>query len=157
MRHLALSSLLLLALPQQLLFAQTADVIFQGDNIITMDSSNVSAVAVSGDRILATGSRQEILALANASTRIVELGDYALLPGFIDAHGHFSSVALNAELLDLSPPPVGQINTIENLVSALRDYIERRTIPAGEQVFGFGYDDSLLAELRHPTDRKSVV
>lgn len=151
MRHLALSSLLLLALPQQLLFAQTVDVIFQGDNIITMDSSNVSAVAVSGDRILATGSRQEILALANASTRIVELGDYALLPGFIDAHGHFSSVALNAELLDLSPPPVGQINTIENLVSALRDYIERRTIPAGEQVFGFGYDDSLLAELRHPT------
>jgi len=130
---------------------QSADLIFLGENIITMDSTTVTAVAVNADRILATGTASEIMALATADTRIVELGDHALLPGFIDAHGHFSSVARNAELLDLSPPPVGQIETIEDIVNALREFIENKAIPAGEPVFGFGYDDSLLEEGRHPT------
>ncbi len=142
---------LLLLFPASALFGQTANLIFLGDNIISMDGTNVAAVAVAEDRIQAVGSRDEILQLAGNSTRIVELGERALLPGFIDAHGHFSAVARNAELLDLSPPPVGQINTIEDIVKALRAYIEQRQIPAGETVFGFGYDDSLLAEQRHPT------
>lgn len=161
MGHLARTCLLVLLLPLAPALGQTTDLIFLGDNIITMDASEVTAVAVRGDRILATGTRQEILPLATSTTRIVELGDYALLPGFIDAHGHFSAVALNAELLDLSPPPVGQVNTIEDIVVALRVYIEDRAIPAGEAVFGFGYDDSLLAETRHPTrddlDRASTI
>lgn len=142
---------LLFLFPALFTFGQTANLIFLGDNIITMDAANVSAVAVREDRILATGTRQEILQLAGSSTRIVELGEHALLPGFIDAHGHFSAVALNAELLDLSSPPVGRINTVEDIVEALREYIEVRRIPAGESVFGFGYDDSLLTEQRHPT------
>lgn len=137
--------------PAMPLFGQSANLIFLGENIITMDAANVAAVAVAEDRILAVGSREEVLSLAGNSTRIVELREHTLLPGFIDAHGHFSAVARNAELLDLSPPPVGQINTIEDIVNALRAYIEQRQIPAGETVFGFGYDDSLLAEQRHPT------
>lgn len=131
--------------------AQTADLIFVGDHIITMDASQVNAVAVAGDRILATGDVDAIMPLATATTRVVELGERALLPGFIDAHGHFSAVARNTELLDLSPPPVGGIETIADLVQALRGYIERRQIPSGATVSGFGYDDSLLAERRHPT------
>lgn len=150
-KRVARACLLALLFPLMPVYSQTTDLIFLGDNIITMDSSEVSAVAIGNDRILATGTRQEILQLAGSSTRIVELGDHALLPGFIDAHGHFSAVAQNADLLDLSPPPVGQINNVDDIVAALREYIERRQIPAGEAVFGFGYDDSLLAEQRHPT------
>jgi len=149
--NMAQAFLLLFLFPAMSLFGQTANLIFLGENIITMDGTNVAAVAVAEDRILAVGSREEVLRLAGNSTRIVELGERALLPGFIDAHGHFSGVARNAELLDLSPPPVGQINTIEDIIKALRAYIEQRQIPAGETVFGFGYDDSLLAEQRHPS------
>jgi predicted amidohydrolase YtcJ len=84
-------------------------------------------------------------------TRLVELGDRALLPGFIDAHGHFSSMARAADLVDLSSPPVGVVEEIDDIVRLLRLSIENERIPAGQQVDGFGYDDSLLEEGRHPT------
>lgn len=135
----------------QISLAQEAELIFLGDNIITMDDSQVSAVAVSGDRILATGTESEILDLRGQSTRIVELGEKALLPGFIDAHGHFSAVARYTDLLDLSSPPVGAVNNIDDIISLIRLRIEQQQIPAGELVYGFGYDDSLLEEQRHPT------
>lgn len=156
----AVSFVCLAWVPAQLGLAQEAELIFLGDNIITMDDSEVSAVAVSGDRILATGTESEILDLRGQSTRIIELGERALLPGFIDAHGHFSAVARYTDLLDLSSPPIGAVNNIDDIVRLIRLRIEQQQIPAGELVYGFGYDDSLLAEQRHPTrddlDRASV-
>ena len=130
--------------------AQDADLIFLGQNIITMDASNVSAVAVRGDRIVVAGSEQDARALQGEDTRVIELGKRALLPGFIDAHGHFAGVARYADMLDLSSPPVGDVTSVDDIVRKLQRRIENRNIPPGELVYGYGYDDSLLAELRHP-------
>ena len=127
-----------------------ADLIFFGDNIITMDNSKVTAVAVRGDRIVATGGQAEVIQLQDDSTRLVELGDRALLPGFIDAHGHFGAVATSSALLDLSSPPVGTVETIDDIVTAIQNWIENNDVPDGQLIYGFGYDDSLLAEQRHP-------
>ena len=127
-----------------------ADLIFFGDNIITMDNSKVTAVAVLGDRIVATCDQAEIIQLQDDSTRLVELGDRALLPGFIDAHGHFGAVATSSALLDLSSPPVGTVETIDDIVTAIQNWIENNDVPDGQLIYGFGYDDSLLAEQRHP-------
>lgn len=128
----------------------TADIIFVGENIITMDDSNVEAVAVIGDRIAATGSAEEILAFRAETTRLVELGERALLPGFIDAHGHLGGVARNVALVNLSSPPVGPVENIDDIVALLREHIADEEVEAGEWVFGYGYDDSLIAEKRHP-------
>ena len=149
-RMIGASAVLLLSVLSTNSIAQPADIIFTGENIITMDASEVVAVAVLGDRIIASGSRAEVFALRGGDTRVIELGDRALLPGFIDAHGHFSGVSRYAALLDLSSPPVGGVTSIEDIVRALRLRIEQEQIPAGDLVFGFGYDDSLLAEGRHP-------
>ncbi len=130
--------------------AQDADLIFLGQNIITMDASNVSAVAVRGDRIVVAGSEQDARALQGEGTRVIELGERALLPGFIDAHGHFAGVARYVDMLDLSSPPVGDVTSVDDIVRKLQRRIENRNIPPGELVYGYGYDDSLLAELRHP-------
>ena len=75
----------------------SADTIFFGDNIVTMDPDQptVEAVAVRGETIVAAGSIDEVMALEGGSTRVVDLGDQALVPGFIDAHGHVYSVAIN--------------------------------------------------------------
>ena len=127
-----------------------ADLIFIGDNIITMDNSKVTAVAVRGDRIVATGGEAEVIQLQDDSTRLVELGDRALLPGFIDAHGHFGAVATSSALLDLSSPPVGTVEAIDDIVTAIQNWIENNNVPDGQLIYGFGYDDSLLAEQRHP-------
>jgi predicted amidohydrolase YtcJ len=139
----------------------SADLIFVGDNIITMDDNVASAVAVIGDRISAVGSREEILAMRDETTQFVDLGARALLPGFIDAHGHFGGVATYSALLDLSSPPVGAMENIDDIVAAIRNWIEVNNIPAGDLVYGVGYDDSLLVELRHPNrddlDRASTT
>ncbi len=130
-----------------------AGTIFVGDHIVTMepDRPAVEAVAVRGERIAAAGPRDEVLALRGDATRVVELGERALLPGFIDAHGHFLAVGMTLDALALHPPPVGDVRNIDDIVDRIRAWIAERDIPPGEMVSGGGYDDSLLAENRHPT------
>ncbi len=136
------------------LHGEVADLVFIGDHILTMaaeGSTPPTAVAVRADRIIALGTEQELAQYIGTETRVERLGEHALLPGFIDAHGHFSSLARSADQVDLSSPPVGGVESIDDIVRSLRLAIERQQIPPGTSVFGFGYDDSLLAERRHPT------
>ncbi len=130
-----------------------ADIVFVGDHIVTMDPDrpSVEAVAIRGETIAAAGSRDDVEALRGDATRVVELGDRALLPGFIDAHGHFLAVGRSLDSLSLHPPPVGDVRNIDDVVRKIRAWIAERDIPPGGVVLGGGYDDSLLAEERHPT------
>jgi len=108
------------------------------------------AVLVEGDRIVAVGDAELRRTHANSS-RVVELGDRVMLPGFIDAHGHLTATAAYINFVNLAPPPVGPVDNIDHLQQALREHIERQLIPAGQWIVGVGYDDSLLKEKRHPT------
>ena len=130
-----------------------ADLLFLGDHIVTVDDAlaGANAVAVRGDTIVAVGDAEELLALQGSQTRTIQLGERALVPGFIDAHGHVSFVARLIDFVDLSSPPVGPVRDMDDIVRLLRERIARREVPEGEWVFGYGYDDSLLAERRHPT------
>ena len=132
-------------------YLNSADIIFVGENIVTMESDDAEAVAVIGDRIVAVGAQEDITRMQGEQTRLVELGAKALLPGFIDAHGHFGAVATYSALLDLSSPPVGEMEDIDDIVNAIREWISSNNIPEGMLVYGWGYDDSLLLEKRHPT------
>ena len=141
---------------------QTADIIFIGDHIITVDAASVgvTAVAVAGQNIVATGPAKEILKLKTSSTRVIELGDNALVPGFIDAHGHMTIVAKLTEMIDLASPPVGRVENINDIVALVKSKIDKQQLAPGTWVLGFGYDDSLLEEKRHPNrddlDRASL-
>jgi len=130
---------------------QHADTIFFGQHILTMDDSRVEAVAIQGERILATGTRAQIQPYIGRKTELVELGEKALLPGFIDAHGHLGATARLADLINIWPPPAGTIESIDDLLSQLRHEYERRPPGPGEWLVAYGYDDSLLQEKRHPT------
>ena len=129
-----------------------ADTIFTGGAIVTMDPAQprVEAVAVRGETIAAAGALDDVLPLRGGATRVVELGDRALLPGFIDAHGHFLAMGRSLDLLSLHPPPVGDVEDIDDVVRKIEAWIAERSIPPGGLVLGIGYDDSLLAERRHP-------
>lgn len=132
---------------------QYADTIYLGENIITMDANTEgdSAVAISNDEIIAVGNRSDVLRYRSEKTAIVELGEKALLPGFIDAHGHFTGQATLSSTANLSSPPVGEVRNIEDLKRVLITHIRKNKIPAGEWVIGYGYDDSLISDQRHPT------
>ena len=136
-------------------------VLYKGGPIVTLDDENTiaEALATDGDRIVAVGSEAELDAWAAAnSARVVDLGGRALLPGFIDAHGHFPGEGLYALAADLNSPPVGTVETIDDPVAALE--MQAADTDSGEWVIGISYDDTLLAEGRHPTredlDRASL-
>lgn len=134
--------------------ARAADLILLSDHVLTMRSAKPAAealaVVVEGESIRWVGPQADALRLAEPETRIVQLGAQALLPGFIDAHGHISFVGINTQLANVASPPVGPARNIPDLQNTLKEYIKRREIPPGEWVVGNGYDDSLLAEQRHP-------
>ena len=109
------------------------------------------AVAVRAETIVAVGDRAAVLAMKGRATQVVELGSKTLLPGFIDSHGHLTAVAALSQAVNLSSPPSGNVRTITELQQALRRHIKDHAIAPGSWVVGWGYDDAMLGEHRHPT------
>ncbi len=73
------------------LSAQAApDRIYVNGKIVTVDDyfSIGEAVAVGGNRFMATGTTEEIRALADADTIVTDLGGRTVIPGLIDNHNH---------------------------------------------------------------------
>jgi ligand-binding sensor domain-containing protein len=66
------------------------DIIFHNGMVLTMeaDQPQVEAIAIQGERILALGSDEGILALRGPATQVIDLAGQTLLPGFIDGHTH---------------------------------------------------------------------
>lgn len=56
------------------------------------------AIALSGERVLALGTNDEILALTGPGTRVIDLAGRTVLPGFVDAHAHLLRDAGSAGL-----------------------------------------------------------
>ncbi len=128
----------------------TRATIWSGGPIITMagdTAETAEALAVRDGRILAVGSLASVRKAAGKKAEMVDLKGQTLLPGFIDAHGHVSSVGQAASLAALAPPPVGKVDSIAALQAALRAYTPPKGMP---MIIGNGYDDSQLAERRHP-------
>jgi len=79
------------------LYAQqpAPDLVLTNGKIITVDErfSIAQAVAIRGDRIVATGTNQEIGQLAGANTRRIDLKGKAVIPGLIDNHMHLLRAA----------------------------------------------------------------
>ena len=71
------------------------DLILTNGKIITVDErfSIAQAVAIRGDRIVATGTNQEIGQLAGANTRRIDLKGKTVIPGLIDNHMHLLRAA----------------------------------------------------------------
>ena len=92
-RQLWLSGLLFLATCSHGFAGDHADRIFLNGKVWTADDAQplAQAFAVQGDRILALGSDAEIKKLASSDTAIVDLHGRLVVPGFNDAHWHFSS------------------------------------------------------------------
>lgn len=127
-----------------------ATVYFNADVITLADETpTASAVAVRDGRILAVGDFKDVQNAAGPDAALRDMKGRTIVPGLIDTHGHFASVARVLSLADLQPPPSGGVSSIAQLLSALQAW--RTGNPEAEWIQGVGYDDSLLAEQRHPT------
>lgn len=144
----------LLVLPLQSTASDAPDIIFVNGHVVTLmdedDSGFTEAIAITGDRISAVGTTAGIRALVREDTTVIDLEGQTLLPGFIDAHGHFPSSGLIEKFfVDLNSPPIGPVETIDDIVARLKTKADQT--PAGEWIQGRGYDDTLVQEMRHPT------
>ena len=130
--------------------------VFINAKVLTVNQNNdiVEAVSIRHGIIEAVGSNESIQALIDDDTLVSDLIGSTLVPGFIDAHSHFPSSGLTAAGLsvvtvDLRPPPVGKIRSIDDILLALSGELDQADTDSW--VIGLGYDDSLLVEQRHPT------
>lgn len=74
-----------------------ADRIFLNGEIWTGDDAHpaAEALALSGDKILAVGTNDEIKKLAAVDTAVVDLHGRFVIPGFQDSHLHFPGPSIN--------------------------------------------------------------
>ena len=128
---------------------QTADLVVLGGTVLTLDrnSRRASALAARDGRITAIGDDRAIAGLIGTNTTVVDLDGRAAIPGFVESHNHptFFGMSLAAPVDAGSPPNDAIGDIVERVRQAVGDF------GPGEWIRGFRYDDTLLADNRHPS------
>ncbi len=134
---------------------EIADTIYSGGPILTIndDQPSAEAVAVRDGRILAVGSLADMAAHQGDGTTAFDLAGRAMLPGFVDSHGHVVMGGLQALSANMLAPPDGEVTDIASLQATLTAWAaaNAEAVENANMIIGFGYDNAQLAELRHPT------
>lgn len=131
--------------------AQDHAVLITATAIHTIDVGSRTATAMLLDRgrILAVGDLadcERVCAQAGIRPERIDVGDGAIVPGFIDAHAHPLMYGQLMTWVDCGPDKAGSIPEIIALLKAAA-----AELPAGKPVRGYGYEHRNLAEKRHPT------
>lgn len=123
----------------------SADLIFTGGDIITVDDRNptAEALAVKDGTITAIGKNEEILQQRGPDTRVVDLEGKTLMPGLIEPHSHPVISALLYDWIDVS----GFSNASgKEVMEKLRAAAAAAT--PGKWIAAFGYDPILIRDLK---------
>jgi predicted amidohydrolase YtcJ len=115
---------------------QYADLVLRGGKVITVDAQDrvAEAVAVTGNRIAAIGTNQEIARLIGPQTKVIDLNGRALLPGFIDAHSHVEGLAESEHaMVPIQAPPLKDAAAI---IAKLKERAAQ--VPPGTWIVGQG-------------------
>lgn len=112
-----------------------ADILLKSNCIFTAagEAPFAGYVAVAEGQILAVGQGEADAALAGPGTRVFELGDRTVSPGFTDAHCFFTGYSLGFVGTDLSG-----CASAEDILEAVRAYAP--TVPARQPVLGHGWN-----------------
>lgn len=129
-----------------LLRSLAPDLLLVNGRIRTFNAHDLtaSAVAIKDGRFAAVGSDDDVRGLAGLGTTIEDLHGATVVPGLIDAHNHLIMTGL----------VLGQLQrydcrSMEQILDRVAD--RARATPPGTWILGRGWDESLLAERRHPT------
>jgi predicted amidohydrolase YtcJ len=125
--------------------------VWNNGQVLTMDADGrrATALVIEGERIVAVGSDEDVAPWVSKADVEIDLEGRTVVPGFIEAHGHFPGAGLAAVAADLNSPPIGVIRTIPEALDALKELDAAQ--PGDDWLIGFGYDDTMLEEMRHFT------
>ncbi|HAK47181.1 MAG TPA: amidohydrolase [Spirochaeta sp.] len=132
------------------------ETIYINGDVVTVDDNNpeAEAIVVRNGKIIYVGDNSGAMAFKNDKTEVVDLGGKTLLPGFVDGHSHYFMAANTVNFASVAAPPVGTVETIDDIISVLKVDIEAGDYKTGDIVVGWGYDESLLKEGRVPTNKE---
>lgn len=128
--------------------------LYYGGDIITMAGDTteyVEALATREGKIIFTGSKATAMKRFEGKAQEVDLKGKTMLPGFIDAHAHFSNFSSQAIGAQILPPPDAGANNMEAIVRILKEWNTPENRALTGWIFGAGFDDSVLEEKRFPT------
>ncbi|MAS34616.1 MAG: amidohydrolase [Anaerolineaceae bacterium] len=120
--------------------------ILYNGHIITLDPAQpvVSALAIVGERIVALGADEDVLALAGPGTRRENLEGHVVIPGLTDAHIHWAMTAQELQWVDVFEVPSKSI--------VLERVAERASsTEPGEWIRGSGWSQDFWPEPVFPT------
>ena len=119
--------------------------VLTGGRIHTMGAAGTaSAIAIRDGRILAVGDDAAVAALVGPDAERVALDGATVVPGLIDAHNHLLATGRVLDQVGLF-----DCRSIGEVVERVAE--RARSLPAGTWILGRGWDESLLAERRHPS------
>ena len=126
-----------------------AELIVTNARVYTADETRplAQAFAVRDGKIVFVGSAAEAEALKGASTRTIDAEGKTVIPGIVDAHGHFGGLAQKLRSVDL----VGT-RSYDEVIARV---VERaKTLPKGTWIQGRGWDQNAWGDTRFPTHEK---
>ena len=126
---------------------RTADmVLFNAEIWPGFGMAPAQAIAISGNRVQALGTTEDMLALAGPTTKRVDLGGRFVMPGLNDAHLHLIQTGLRLAEVDVSPEAAP---TRQAMLDALRHRAEQT--PKGDWVLAQGFDQTRYPDHHMPT------
>lgn len=127
-----------------------ADLLITNANILTLDIDNnyKGSLAVTNGRIsgLWTETEPSYGTVDITEAEVLNAKGATIIPGFIDTHSHLLGYSMNKNQINCGTPPN---KSMQDLLAQIRLKVQHT--PEGEWIQGYGYDDTLLAEQRHPT------
>ncbi|MTI09942.1 amidohydrolase [Curvivirga aplysinae] len=126
----------------------TPDLIVHNGKITTLDSKKkeVTAVAISQGRILATGTDRDILKLSSDDTKVIDLNKRRVIPGLNDSHTHLIRGGLNYNMeLRWEGVP-----SVAIALEMLKKQADKTPAPQWVRVVG-GWSEFQFEERRMPT------
>lgn len=124
------------------------DIIYYGGDILTMNDAQptVEAIYVKNGKIVATGSKDDILSQKNSRTRVIDLQGKTLMPSFFDAHGHYDLAAVFYSMTDVSGVTYRSSKEVWDRIDAA---VKKAKV--GDWVYIYGFDPILTEEVKTPT------
>jgi predicted amidohydrolase YtcJ len=125
--------------------APPAETILFHGRVLAVDprDSIAEALAIRGGKIIAIGTDRDILRLAGAATRRIDLHGRTATPGLIDSHAHIA----DAGVIALYHVQLGDASSVAEAVGRVQARIA--DLKPGEWVQGDGWDEGKLAERRY--------
>lgn len=111
-----------------------ADLVLRNGKIATVDENfgEVEALAVRGDRILAVGTNIDIDRYIGSRTKVIDLAGRRAIPGFIEGHGHFTSLGSSKLNLDLM-----NVQNWDEVIAIVKKAVDEAK--PGEWILGRGW------------------